>query len=128
MSIQPLSSCELKNGLSLLCLDQSKKIAADRWYVCVAVEITIPVKKKWFQEHEMDDEKFKQIASVLGKEVLFSQKRERNFISDDVKSNVVGEICSSTIEMAKQYCSTDDFAARYILKTFAARQQLRYIK
>lgn len=125
MSTQPLSSCELKNGLSLLCQDRSKKIAADRWYVCVDLEITIPVEKKWFQTHGMDDEKFQQIVSVLGDEVVFSQKRERNFISEDVKSQVVEKICTNAIEMAKQYCSSDDFAARFILKTFANRQQHR---
>ena len=125
MSAQPLSSCELKNGLSLYCLDQSRKIAADRWYVCVGVEIAIPVKKKWFQTNDMDEEKFQQIASVLGKEVIFSQKRERNFISDDVKSKVVGEICRNAIEMAKKDCSSDAFAAQYILKAFADRQHHR---
>jgi hypothetical protein len=114
-----ITTCRLDNGLDLLCLDDSKQIAADRWFVCVRVQMNIPIEKKWFGRHPVDDEVFQHIRRKLGDSVLFEQKKERNFISDDQKSTLVKEICDSTVEMAKQYLSHDGFAAKYILKRFA---------
>jgi hypothetical protein len=119
METSPLLSCQLKNGLTLLCLDKSKKIAGDRWYICINVRITIPVNTKWFGNHTVDHETFQKISRELGKEVVFQQKKERHFISDDVKTQVVKEICESTEKMGMKYFGHDDFAAKYILKVFA---------
>ena len=126
MSPHPLFSCQLKNGLTLLCWDQSKKIAADRWYVCVMVKITIPVEKKWFGNHPVDEKKFGEIRSDLGDAVVFQQKKERHFISDDKKDQIVKEICNTTEETGMKYLGHDDFAAKYILKVFDERQHRRY--
>lgn len=125
MSTHLLSSYALKNGLHLECLDQSKKIAADRWYVCVWVQIIIPVEKRWFVGHRVDAEKFQQLRHALGKAVIYKQKNERNFVSDDQKERIVQEICDRTAQTGMKYLSHDDFAAKYILKCFADRQNRR---
>lgn len=123
MSTRPISSCQLKNGLSLLCLDQSKKIAADRWYVCIWVQMSIPVERKWFVNTPVDEATFQQIGSALGKDVTLKLKKERHFIADDQKEQIVKEICDSAVEMGQQYFTHDDFAAKYILKVFADQQR-----
>jgi hypothetical protein len=120
-----ITTCRLDNGLELQCLDDSRQIAADRWYVCVRVQMNIPIEKKWFDQHPMDDQQFQHIRHLLGDTVLFEQKKERNFISADQKSTIIKEICDSTVEMAKQYLSHDGFAAKYIVKRFA-EQTRRY--
>ena len=120
-----LSSFSLKNGLTLQCVDQSKKIAADRWYICVAVEVTIPVEKKWFHNHSVDDEEFFQIKRVLGETVVFHQKKVRHFISDGNKELIIKEMSENAEEMGKKYFGRDDFAAKYILKAFADQQENR---
>lgn len=125
MSIPPISSCELKNGLTLLCLDQSKKIAGDRWYICVTIHIDIPVDKVWFTNQLVDDKKFQQISRTLGKQVVFEQKKERNFVSADLKDQMVKDFSRRAEELAAQYFSHPDFAAKYILKVYAD-QQRRY--
>ena len=125
MSPHPLLSCQLKNGLRLQCWDQSKKIAADRWYICVMVTITIPVEKKWFVNHPVDEKKFGQIKSELGNSVVYQQKKERHFISDDKKDQIVNQICNTAKETGMKYLGHDDFAAKYILKVFDDRQQRR---
>lgn len=109
----------LKNGLTLLFDDQSKKIAADRWYVCIWARINIPVDIKWFGTDGIEAAQFEPIARVLGHEVVFSQKKERNFVSTDQKSKIVQKLCESTKSMAIQYCSSNDFAAKTILKKFS---------
>jgi hypothetical protein len=125
MTIHPLLSDALKNGLHLECLDHSKKIAADRWYVCVWVQIAIPVEKKWFVGISVDAEKFQQIHHALGKTVIFRQKNERNFVSDDQKERIVQDICDRVAQVGMKYFSHDDFAAKYILKCFKDRQNRR---
>ena len=123
MVTTPISSHALKNGLTLRFLDESKKIAGDRWYVCVQVSIKIPVEKKWFADYPMDDAQFNQITRVLGNEVVFRQKKERNFISDEVKTQVVNEIRESTMETGLTYFGSDAFAAKFILKAYADRRK-----
>ena len=125
MSPHPLLSCQLKNGLRLQCWDQSKKIAADRWYICVILNITIPVEKNWFDNHPVDEKKFGQIRSELGNSVVYQQKKERHFISDDIKDQIVNQICYTAEETGMKYLGHDDFAAKYILKVFSDRQQRR---
>jgi hypothetical protein len=123
MKTRPLLSCELKNGLTLLCIDQSKKIAVDRWYICVFVQISIPVEKKWFFNHRIDEETFQNISGALGESIIFKQKKERNFVSEALKEPIIKEICDSASEMGIKYFSRDDFPARYILKVFADQQR-----
>jgi hypothetical protein len=125
MSTRPISTCAMRNGLNLECLDQSRKIAADRWYVCVWVHIAIPVEKKCFARHPIDENKFRQIRRVLGQEVIFKQKNERNFVSDDQKTRMVQEICDRAAQMAKTYFAHEDFAAKSILKFYKDRLHRR---
>jgi hypothetical protein len=112
-------SCALKNGLSLDCIDQSRKIAADRWFISISIQIVIPVEKKWFPDGSIDDATFQKMVGVLGNEVVFKQKKERHFVSDDMKARIVGDICENAMQTGRQYCGSDVFPARYILKKFA---------
>ncbi len=123
MSTVPLASHELKNGLNMVFLDQSKKIAADRWYIHIEVEIRIPVQKKWFSEESIDEGHFHVILDSLGEEVVFRQKRERNFVSEEAKDRIVKEICDHALQMGQTYCSSDTFAARTILKAFREKNR-----
>ena len=125
MSPYPLLSFNLKNGLTLLGWDQSKKISADRWHVCVTVEITIPVDKKWFGDTPMDEETFRQVRGALGESVVFQQKKERQSIRADQKEQRIKEICDNAEETGMKYFGRDDFAAKYILKVFADHQRRR---
>jgi len=126
MSTSPPSSFSLNNGLTLLCVDQSKKIAADRWHVCVKIHVTIPVEKKWFDNNPVDEEKFRQIKGALGEAVVFQQKKERHFISDSNKAQIVNDIWDNAVNVGMKYLSRDDFAAKYILKVFADQQGNRH--
>ena len=123
MSPATLSSHALKNGLTLKFIDESRKIAADRWYVRIWVSIDIPVKKNWFEEASLDKDRFARIAAVLGETVVFRQKKERNFVSDAMKAQVVQDICERTLKTNRPYMGSDSFAAKFILKSYAERQQ-----
>lgn len=118
-----ITTLGLDNGLDLRFIDQSKQIAEDRWYVCIMVRIDIPIQRKWFDDHPIDDLKFKDIQHVLGDSVVFEQKKDRNFVSADKKNNVVKEICDNTLQTATHYFGLDHFAAKYILKRYAEKMR-----
>ncbi len=118
-----LSTHRLDNGLDLVFLDQSRQIAADRWYVCITVQISIPVEKKWFRQGAVDDLKFQDMLHVLGNTVFFEQKKDRNFVSADEKDNLIKEICKNTLETTRHYFARDDFAAKTILKQYTEKHR-----
>ena len=123
MTTKELTTLNLKNGLVLQCIDQSRQIAVDRWYICVSVEVAIPVEKKWFDSHPLDEGMFKRIKSALGEEVVFRQKKERNFVSEGQKEEVLKSICDGAVEMGKSYLGSQNFASKFILKEFDKRRQ-----
>jgi len=123
MTTAPLASHELKNGLTMVFVDNSKKIAADRWYIHIRVEIRIPVHKKWFAKDPIDDGQYQEVLDTLGEEVVFSQKKERNFISEEAKDQIVKDICDRALQTGLTYCASDTFAARTLLKAFRDKKR-----
>ena len=123
MTMSIRSPCTLKNGLVLDCIDQSRKIAADRWFVSIMVKIVIPVEKKWFPEGTIDDAAFQNMVRVVGNEVVFKQTKERNFVSDDVKDRIVSDLCDTAVATGRQYFGVDVFPAKFILKLFFERSK-----
>jgi hypothetical protein len=67
----------------------------------------------------------KRSAEQLGKEIVFKQKKERNFISADVKIQVMSRRFAKGRRNGKKIYGQDDFAAKYILKVFADQQRSR---
>lgn len=123
MTTDLLARHELKNGLIMVFLDQSKKIAADRWYIHIRVEIRIPVQKKWFVKDPIDDGLYQEILDTLGQEVVFSQEKERNFVSEKIKDQIIEDIYNQALQTGQTYCASDTFAARTILKAFGEKRR-----
>lgn len=126
MSGNVLSTMQLKNGLCLSCIDKSRKIAADRWYIDIVARIEITVEEKWFVNSSVDELNVDDIRHVLGDRTVFEKTYERNFVSDDVKQNVVDDICGRIVNVADQYFSHADFAARYLIKCYGEKLKKRH--
>ena len=126
MSGKPLTTIELDNGLSMEIIDRSRKIAADRWYIEIVVRIEIAIEKQWFSSESADDVKFEDIHHRLGDTVVFENKNVRNFVSDDIKFDVVEKICKRITALGDQYYGHPDFPVRYILKCYRDRLKNRY--
>lgn len=114
---------QLDNGLALNFLDRSKQIAGDRWFVSVAVQVKVPVEKKWFIDDPMADIDFEHMQRELGAEVVFEQKKERNFMSSNQKDAVIEEICEGTLKTTKDYLGSKNFPAKFILKKFSEKMR-----
>ena len=125
MSSDPIASCLLKNGLTLVCIDRSKKMVADRWHIRIIVDICIPVDEKWFDQGDIDSTSFEHIVRVLGPEITFRRTKERFFVCDEQRSIIIKEICDGVISMGIEYCASATFASKYILKAYHQRLQRR---
>ncbi|MDM8549244.1 hypothetical protein QUF72_04165 [Desulfobacterales bacterium HSG2] len=107
---------DLENGLVLKLYDKSRKIAAERWLVCLSARIDIPVNGLLFENDQTVT--VDEIKKALGESVLFEQKRDRNFIEDSRKDEVFKEVCVSFLSSSISYLSHPDFAKKFVFKKF----------
>jgi hypothetical protein len=114
----------LDNGLALELWDHSRLIAGDRWMVSLETRIVIPIKAETLPPDLKPQAD--QVIETLGREVVFSQRDERNFIAATAVPDLLGDMQERILQLAPGYFGHVDFAARYIRKTYAGRQsQLR---
>ena len=114
---------DLENGLVLKLYDESKKIAGDRWLVCLSARIDVPVNDLLFEKDQSatTDE----IKEAFGESVLFEVKRDRNFVEDDQKDAMFKEVCVSFLSSSISYLSHPDFAKRFVSKKFKEYMERR---
>jgi hypothetical protein len=113
-----INTVELKNGLQLEVLDSSRKIAGDRWQVILKLRINIPVRMLSANDDDQTDLHVGEIISSIGENVCFEQKRERNFIDENQKDDVLNNLVESFFYNSIDYVSNPDFPKRYILRQY----------
>ena len=69
----------LDNGLTLELWDHSRPLVGDRWFVCLAARIAIPVRAETLPAELKAHAA--QVVEALGEEIIFSQEEARNFIA-----------------------------------------------
>lgn len=102
----------LANGLELSIYDASRKIAGDRWYVAMVARVAVPV-------CGVDTVPVGEARQALGDTVVFEQRRERNFIDDNERDAVFGDLCRIFSDGTGAYVAHADFPARFIKKKLA---------
>lgn len=112
-----LNTVFLENGLLISFYDGSKKIAGDRWQVTVTARIEILTDQVQFTL--MDTEKKLKIIQVVGEHVYYEKKLIRNFIGEKQKEETVTALYESFLQITKPYFSHNQFAERFVLKTYA---------
>jgi hypothetical protein len=93
-----LNRHNLDNGLTLEFWDLSRPLVGDRRFVCL---------------------------EALGEEIIFSQRQERNFIAASSAPALLQDMQDRILALAPGYLGHADFAARFIRKKCAARQELQ---
>jgi hypothetical protein len=107
----------LTNGLILDLLDESKKIAGDRWQVSVTARVEIPVNRESLGPDAGLD--VNEANNLLGATVVFEQKQRRNFIDMKEKEPLVEKMVSSFSALGESYLSHPGFAGKVVLKQLA---------
>jgi hypothetical protein len=113
-----IKTIELSNGLNLYFYDISRKLAGDRWYVGLIARIDIPLTDSLLTNQHLSHYSVEEIRNVLGESVRFQQKRERHYIDELEKDNLLNSLMDSFIERTLKYLSHPDFPGKYVLKEF----------
>ena len=114
-----VDSIALKNQLTLKLFDASRQIAQDRWLVVLLAKIEVPVDPSYAAIDEID---WKDLTAVLGSNVVFEQKRERNFVANEAKDAVFLSLRDNFKETLMNYFAHPDFAKRLILSRYRERR------
>jgi len=113
-----IKSIELSNGLKLDFYDISRKLAGDRWYVGLIARIDIPLIDSLLTNQHLSHYSVEEIRNTLGESVRFQQKRERHYIDEREKDDLLNDLMDSFIKRTLNYLSLPDFPGKYILKEF----------
>ena len=109
---------ELGNGLKLEFYDISRKLAGDWWYVGVIARIDIPMIDALLKKQHLSQDSVEELRDALGESVRFQQKRERQYIDEREKDDLLNDLMDSFIKRTLNYLSLPDFPGKYILKEF----------
>ena len=113
-----IKTIDLENGLELKLYDASRKLAGDRWLVSLIARIEIPTSDSLLKEDVSPSLNVDEVRKVLGEKLLFEQKREKIFIDEKEKDEVMKEIQDSFLSTSLSYLSHSNFPTKYILKKF----------
>jgi len=113
-----IKTIELSNGLKLDFYDLSRKLAGDRWYVGMLAQIDIQLIDSLLTNQHLSHYSVEEIRNTLGESVRFQQKRERHYIDEQEKDDLLNDLMDSFIKRTLNYLSLPDFPGKYILKEF----------
>jgi len=113
-----ITSIALANGLILELYDGSRRVAGDRWLVCAIARIDIPVDEIGFLTVHPWIPDAAEIKKHLGERVRFEQKRERHFIDERQKEDVLKDIVDSLLSTVQGYLSHPDFAKNVLAREY----------
>ena len=113
-----IKTIDLENGLELKLFDASRKLAGDRWLVSLIARIEIPTNDLLLKKDGSPLLDVDEVRKALGEKLLFEQKRDKIFIAEKEKDNVMKEIQNSFLSSSLSYLSYSDFPKKYVLKKF----------
>jgi hypothetical protein len=119
--VKSLGVHTLENGLHLEVVDESRNMASDRWRIRLVMRTPIEVAAHYHSpasEGEPDPEVLKR---TIGPEVVFESIRERLFVEDHFKGEVIGELTATFLQDVAPYIGIVDFPRKYILKCYRER-------
>jgi len=112
---------ELENGQTLEIYDESRKIAADAYVVIMGIRMKINIQKNLFMAKEICDETFADILEIVGKDILYEYKSERNMIMAKEKDQVFESQVDTFEKNMVPYISKPIFPEKMILKEYRER-------
>ena len=121
MNNKIFKTIELENGLTLEIRDESRKIGADAYVVIMGARMEIKVQKDLFVVQAVSDTKFVDILEILGDDILYEYKSERNMIMAKEKDAVFESQVNTFVKNMVPYISKPIFPEKMILKEYRER-------
>ena len=113
-----IKTIDLENGLKLKLFDASRKLVGDRWLVSLIARIEMLINELLLKKDGAPLLNVDEIRKALGEKLLFEQKREKIFIDDKEKNEVMKGMQDLFLSSSLSYFSHSDFPQKYILKKF----------
>jgi hypothetical protein len=118
----------LSNGTTLNLYDVSRRQGADRWIVTMEARLDIPVTEDALPPEPMNGLPLASVRDVLGPRVVFLSRRERVFVPDDEKDDILTLLRDEFCANAVPYLANPVFPARFIIKQYREVQQKKALQ
>ncbi|HFQ81923.1 MAG TPA: hypothetical protein ENK33_11205 [Desulfobacterales bacterium] len=113
----------LPNGLTLTYIDESKKIAEDRWQIKIRSVASLPLNETMRAAlHELSPEEQEFIHNELADVLRYEQIWERQFVDHDLKEQVIAEELERSTKLFP-YLGQADFAAKLFKQRLSELRQ-----
>ncbi len=110
---------KLGNGVAFTIIEQSRVIAADRWYVKVVGVVALPLTDAAYAGiAEEDSALLAMVQRHLGETLEHRLVRDRNFVDGAVKDEVVKELVTQLLETVGAYLEVEAFPARLLASKY----------
>lgn len=118
MEEELIKRIELTNGQTLKLYDASRKIAGDRWQILLIARIEIPVESSLFDKADLSVIDMEEVKNAFGEKIVFEKRRERNFIDQKKKDEVLEDLMNSFLSASLSYLSNCKFPGNFILNEY----------
>ena len=118
MEEELIKRIELTNGQTLKLYDASRKIAGDRWQILLIARIEIPVESSLFDKVDLAVIDMEEVRNAFGEKIVFEKRRERNFIDQKKKDEVLEDLMNSFLSITTSYLSNKKFPRNFILNEY----------
>ncbi|NNF98732.1 MAG: hypothetical protein HKM93_05085 [Desulfobacteraceae bacterium] len=125
MADKLIDTLNLENGLTLNLMDNSRKIAGDRYVIRVTARISIDVDEKWFTTTR-PPVPVSVLREKLGDKVVFTQTHERNFIDENERIPMTDSFADRFRTKSATYFAHPDFAWKFILRQYNELPEVKY--
>ncbi len=115
----------LPNGLTLELLDYSKRVAGDRWFVGLLARIPIKVDKQYLESISTQGVTYEEFVEACGEIVYFELTKERNFIDEREKEEILKSLSEKLKEHVLKYMGHPNFAKLTIKKKLKEYEERR---
>ena len=110
-----ISKEKLENGVTVVVTDNSRPVAADRWYVKLLCTVILPVEDGMMKVYPGDSPQLHaMIRQHLGDHLTKDFVQERNFVDEQEKSEVVRELLARIEGNIKGYLASANFPALFL--------------
>ena len=114
----PLSEITCENGLKASIFDHSRLIPGDRWQVDVRMEVSVHVRKEYFNECPDPSEAYRDFVAEFGENINFEQQKVRNFISREMRGELTQTMARELLESVASYLGKPDFPSKFVMKRY----------
>jgi len=114
---QLIESVLLSDGVVLKILDQSKKVAGDRWQVRLTARLEIPV-EAICKDPAPDLPPADELRAAIGDPVIYEHENTRQFVDEAEKPKVLEMLREAFHKQVQAYIATPGFHRKYAAKQY----------